>query len=334
MHLHCHKWWNWLLPVTCIHRVPKHSVGPCNGNLALCDRQYSEVSQIGTHGSPFDGTYSPFDNQGTSTIGQLEQGVRFLQAQTHMYMGELHLCHTSCLGKDAGTLEAWLSMLKGWMDGHPMEVVSLLLTNGGYVDIEEFDPAFKNSGIKDLVFVPSVTPGVLKMDEWPTFQQLIDNQMRLIAFVGLFPPHSYYLQPSTASNPKSNSSADYRANVGTTLYLLDEFAYFFETPYDTTDPSFGECALDRPPGSSPDGKMYIVNHFLDYKVISDNLLVPNRWADDRWADDRTNSATGRGSIGAQVARCHGKYGRNPKVVLVDWADSGNVVEAQNRMNGV
>ena len=75
----------------------------CNGNLALCSRLYSNVTQIGTHDSAFVGTL-PTDNQLISVTHQLDDGVRFLQAQTHVKNGVLELCHTSCIERDAGPL--------------------------------------------------------------------------------------------------------------------------------------------------------------------------------------------------------------------------------------
>lgn len=106
-----------------------------------------------------------------------------------------------------------------------------------------------------------------------------------------------------------------------------QFTYFFETPYDTTDPSFNQCTLDRPSGGSPDGRMYIVNHFLDQDILG--TYIP-----DNSADETTNAATGDGSIGAQVNLCTSTYGRVPNLVLVDMFDRGDVFTAQNALNGV
>lgn len=75
----------------------------CNGNAALCSRSYSNVTQIGTHDSAFVGIL-PTDNQLVSVTTQLDDGIRFLQAQTHVNDGVLHLCHTSCEELDAGPL--------------------------------------------------------------------------------------------------------------------------------------------------------------------------------------------------------------------------------------
>ena len=110
-------------------------------------------------------------------------------------------------------------------------------------------------------------------------------------------------------------------------YIIEEFNYFFETSYDTTDPKFPECSIDRPSGANPSGRLYLVNHFLDVDILG--IDVPNELA-----AAKTNAVTGTGSIGAQVAICVGLYGRYPNVVLVDYLDQGYPLLAQNAMNGV
>ena len=112
-------------------------------------------------------------------------------------------------------------------------------------------------------------------------------------------------------------------------YILDEFSYFFETPFDVTDPTFASCAVDRPPGASPSGRMYIVNHFLDIALFGSDVLIP-----DVAAIDKTNAATGSGSIGAQVAECEALYANAPKAVLVDYVSEGDVFTAERSMNGM
>ena len=100
---------------------------------------------------------------------------------------------------------------------------------------------------------------------------------------------------------------DYHADTSSVPYILDEFgSYIFETPYDTTDKTFPECTLDRPAGASPDGRMFIVNHFLDYGVFG--ITFP-----DQIDASVTNSVS---SILAQSDICFGDYGRLPNFVLV------------------
>lgn len=110
----------------------------------------------------------------------------------------------------------------------------------------------------------------------------------------------------------------------TLAYLLQ-----FETPYDTLDPSFPECSLNRPAGGDASTRMSIINHFLDTNLLGTGILIP-----DDAADYTTNAATGNGSIGAQCDLCTSIYGRVPNFVLVDFFDRGDVFTAQNTLNGV
>ena len=280
----------------------------CNLNAAVCDRKYSNVSYIGTHNSAFHGELDdPRVNQAMSVTAQLDSGIRFLQAQVHEVLGMLRMCHTSCALLDAGSLEDYLGEVKGWMDGHPDEVVTLLLVNGDNVDARAFDERFAETGLKDLAFIPSTSPDPLALDDWPTLAELIDARTPLVTFL--------------------SSAADESAHP----YLLSEFdAYFFETPFETTDPTFPSCALHRPANTGatpPEDRMFIMNHFLQDEILPD-VFIPA--ADDT---HETNAATGEGSIGAQVEVCVREWGRKPNFVLVDQFQRGAVFEAQAAMNG-
>lgn len=274
----------------------------CNGHPELCGRQYSNITSIGTHDSAFVGLL-PTDNQDVSVTDQLNAGIRFLQAQTHknLFGNTLELCHTSCLERDAGTLSAYLCTVKTWLDANPNEVVTILLVNGDNVDVSMVDDAYTSSGLKSYAYTPSTSP--LGLSAWPTLQEMISAGTRLVAFL------------DAGVNPS-------------VPYILDEFTYFFETPYDTTDPTFPQCTIDRPHGlTTADGRMYIVNHFLDLGL--GDIDIP-----DDAADNTTNAATGVGSIGAQADICIGLYERAPWGVLVDYFDKGDVFTAQNALNGL
>ena len=160
----------------------------CNGNAALCDRQYSNVTQIGTHDSAFVGAL-PQDNQDESVTAQLNAGIRFLQAQSRVDpFGTLSLCHTSCFLLDAGSVESYLITVKAWLDANPNEVLTLLLTNGDNVNVSMFDASFASSGIKSYAFVPASSPNTLLFDAWPTLQELITAGTRLVLFLGTYLP--------------------------------------------------------------------------------------------------------------------------------------------------
>jgi hypothetical protein len=139
------------------------------------------------------------------------------------------MCHTSCWLNDAGSLESYLSTIKSWLDANPSQVITLLLTNGDGVSISNFGDAFSSSGLLSYAYAPGST---LSMGQWPTIQGLIDSGNRLVAFLGKL-PHCF---SKVLLIPLTDSGAD----TSTVPYILDEFTYFFETPYDTTDPTFPE----------------------------------------------------------------------------------------------
>jgi hypothetical protein len=152
----------------------------CNGNAALCSRKYSNVTFIGAHDSAFVGIL-PTDNQLESVTSQLNGGIRFLQAQTHLKSGVLELCHTTCTEKDAGTLVSYLTTINTWMVANPNEVVTLLLTNGDGAAVSMFGAAMTTSGLSQFAYSPG---SKLSMSQWPTLQEMISAGDRLVMFLG------------------------------------------------------------------------------------------------------------------------------------------------------
>ncbi|ESZ98480.1 hypothetical protein SBOR_1142 [Sclerotinia borealis F-4128] len=271
----------------------------CNGYAELCGRKWSNISEIGTHDSAFVGEL-PTENQDIDVTAQLNAGIRFLQAQTHYFFGVLTLCHTSCFELDAGPAVNYLSDIKTWLDSNPNDVVTLLLTNGDYVPVGNFSAVMEASGLARYAYTP---PHQLAIDEWPTLQEMITAGDRLVMFL------------------------DYDANTNVAPYILPEFSYFFETAYDVTTPTFPTCTLDRPPGSDGAGLLPLINHYLDLDIFG--ILIP-----DRLAAPTTNAATGVGSIGAQADLCTAAWGRKPRVMLLDYFNTGNALAAQNTLNGL
>ncbi|KUI69745.1 hypothetical protein VM1G_05650 [Cytospora mali] len=268
----------------------------CNGYAGLCDKLYSNVTFIGSHDSAFVGIL-PTDNQFKSVSDQLSEGVRFLQAQTHNDDGTIELCHTSCTEKNAGSLEDYLVTIATFLDDNPNEVLTLLLTNQDGIVAADFAAAFVAAGADTYAYSPGST---LTMSEWPTLGDLIDAGTRLVVFMDY---------------PADNSVS----------YILAEFtSYIFETPYDTTDSSFPECSIDRPSGASADGRMYLVNHYLDYSLLG--IDIPNQLA--------ASTTNGETSILDQVSICTGLYGRNPNFILLDWISVGDAMTVQAYLNGV
>lgn len=169
----------------------------CNGEDALCDRLYSNVTFVGSHDSAFVGELLA-DNQLVSVADQLSLGVRFLQAQTHDKDGTIEMCHTSCLELDAGSLAEYLAPVKTFMDANPDEVLTLLLTNGDDIAVADYASVFSSVGLDEYVFTPS---GTLALADWPTLQTLIDDGTRLVVWMGMSLPHSAFLQSLARPKP-------------------------------------------------------------------------------------------------------------------------------------
>ncbi|KFX90396.1 hypothetical protein O988_08219 [Pseudogymnoascus sp. VKM F-3808] len=272
----------------------------CNGDPRLCGRKYSNVTQIGAHNSAFVGEL-PTQNQGLEVEGQLDMGIRFLQGQTHnlLNLGVLFMCHTSCFLLNTGPLVDYLERINTWMVAHPNEVVTLLLTNQDNVDVSVFGKAMVDSGLAKLAYTP---PKKLALNEWPTLQEMINSNKRLVMFL------------------------DYHADTAKVPYILDEFAYCFETPFSQTDPNFAQCSVDRPPSASSAGRFSIINHVLDLALTpgKDGVLIP-----DILEAEKTNSVA---SIMAQVGLCQKAHGATPNFILLDYVERGEAIKAQNMMN--
>lgn len=221
----------------------------------------------------------------------------------------IQLCHTKCSLRDAGPLLDYLTTVNEWMNANPNEVVTILLTNPDGATASAFGAVMQASGLSTWAYSPG---SKLTMTQWPTLQTMISNGDRLVMFLGESVLTSHFPLPSDLL---TRTTKDYEADTASVPYILDEFAYFFETAYDETDSSFPSCVLDRPSNSNGSGLMMLVNHYLDLSLFG--ILIPNAFL-----LPQTNAATGKGSVGAQADLCLQTWGRVPNVILVDFFSAG------------
>lgn len=269
---------------------------PCNGYPELCQRKYSNVTQVGAHNSPFVKRGNLASNQALDVTVQLNDGVRMcrlweeqsielaneasliVQGQTHMVNGVIYLCHTSCDVLNAGTLESYLSTIVTWVRAHPYDVVTILIANGDYIGVGNFTQAVQNSGLIPHLYTPPEIP--MGLDDWPTLSHMILTGKRVVLFM------------------------DYNANQTEVPYILDEFSQIWETPFNPTDNTF-PCVVDRPPYLPQDQarkRLYLINHNLNFEVSlgNFNLLIPN------FPEmNITNGVSGPGSLGLSAEQCTG-----------------------------
>lgn len=288
---------------------------PCNNYVELCQRKYSNITQVGCHNSPFVQKGSAAANQALDVTNQLDDGVRFLQAQMHWPVNDTvpHFCHTTCDILDAGRITDWLGQVKDWVAANRFEVVTILLENGNYSTPDLYVPYINQTGILDYVYTPPYQP--MNVTTWPTLAEMIIYNTRVVLFI------------------------DYMANQTAYPWWIDEFSNMWETPFDPTDQAF-PCTIQRPDGLSvEDGKnrLYLANHNLNAEVslLGSSLLVP---AVSEL--NQTNNVTGYGSVGLAANACIATYDRPPNVLNVDYYnyggsyDSGAVFQVAAALNNV
>ncbi|EXJ89170.1 hypothetical protein A1O3_02234 [Capronia epimyces CBS 606.96] len=289
----------------------------CNNSPDLCSKSYNNIVHLGAHDSPFvrDAStgFSTSGNQYYNSSVQLSAGVRLLSAQVHKTNGQWHLCHSSCDLLDAGLLSDWLKEVKEWLDKNADEVVTLLLVNSDNATPSELAQQFSAASITDYAYTPSSVTS--PPETWPTLQELISAGTRLLTFVAS-------LNTSTVTSSES--------------YLMDEFTFVFENPFDNTNVTDFTCTPDRPTsvkGNSQaaisSNRMALTNHFL-YKEGLFDIETPNT---DQI--NTTNSAGNSvGNLGYALSTCKTEYGKSSTFVLVDFFDQGPAIDAVDAMNGV
>ena len=324
-----------LLPFTLSAALPAQNGSvACNNSPALCSRSYSNITQLGAHDSPFLRDASTDNSQSgnqyvwqpqvrqhqltdyrlVNTTSQLNAGVRLVTAQVHNNTGSLHLCHTSCDLLDAGRLSTWLKEIKTWMDTNLNEVVTILLVNSDSSSAAQLHQEFVTAGIDKYGFVPPQNNQALQT--WPTLQSLIAANTRLITFIA-------DLDPSTTK-------------AAGAPYLLNEFTFVFENPFQVTSANNFSCIPDRPSAVAGNieeaissSRLSLVNHFLDIEEAF-GITVP-----DVANAELTNANSGVvGNLGTAAADCAQKFGKQPNYLLVDFFDQGSAIDTVDKINGI
>lgn len=287
---------------------------PCNNYVEFCQRKYGNITEVAAHNSPFVRDGSAAANQELGVKTQLDDGIRLLQAQMQWATNDTvpHFCHTSCDILDAGPITDWLSQVEEWVSEHPFDVVTILLGNGNYSLAEMYAPYIEQTGITKWAYVPPSLP--VGIDQWPTLEELILNQNRVIMLM------------------------DYETQPQKYPWLIDEFSVMWETPFDPTDISF-PCTVERPPNQEvhvSKDRMYMTNHNYNVEITAfgATILVPATTL-----LNQTNGVEGEGSLGEGAHTCLADWDRPPTFLNVDYYNYGNpgpgsVFQVAAEMNGV
>ncbi|TFK35682.1 PLC-like phosphodiesterase [Crucibulum laeve] len=280
----------------------------CNGRTELCERPYGNVTFLGAHDS-FAASGNPFALARTQEIdvaAQLKLGVRMLQAQGRMNNNKLHFCHTSCGLFDGGSVEDYLKKVKTFLDQNSNEVLTLIFTNPENISVAEvWKPAFDNSGISDLAYVPNEP--IPKRDDWPTLGDMIETKKRVVVFLD-----------KGAAAPEGGALVD---------FILPQFQMIWEDKYSSTDDKF-PCKVDRTEKPlAPVDQLNMINHNLNLNIFPIGpVLIPHRLV-----APKTNSVN---TIFSHAYGCSNfTEERAPNFVMLDFVNVGQGMEAVNRLNG-
>ncbi|RGP68119.1 hypothetical protein FLONG3_8293 [Fusarium longipes] len=285
----------------------------CNNYVELCKRKYGNITMVGCHNSPFVRPGNSGSNQELEVETQLNDGVRFLQAQIQFPANSSvpHFCHSTCDLLDAGPITDWLTRVRKWVDSHPYDVVTILLGNGNYSHPDLYVPYIQESGILKYVYQAPYLP--MSLEDWPTLESMIVRGKRVVMFI------------------------DYVSDQKKYPWLLDEFTQMWETPFDPLDRDF-PCTVQRPPDlsdKSAKNRLYLMNHNLnaEFNVFGAEILVPAVAL-----LNETNNVTGYGSLGLAANNCRSDWGRAPNILNVDYYNyggfPGSVFEVAAQMNNV
>lgn len=229
-----------LSPVACSGAAPQADLlfpelaGPpaadaCNGDPELCDRRYDAVAYPTTHNamSASDmGFWSA--NQRGSISRQLQDGIRALMLDTHTFTlrpGDKRpwLCHKFCLLGGMPLVDG-LREVRAFMDGHPREIITIILES--HAPADRTRDAFAQSGLLELAHVQRADR------PWPTLRELIGTGRRLVVFTD--------------------------QGGGKWPWFHDEFAFVFENPFAAWRDTDFACGVDRGLRAG----LFVLNHFI------------------------------------------------------------------------
>ncbi len=189
----------------------------------------------GTHGAAVDEAIAEYGRD------VLPAALRLREATNLTPEGptEPYLCHAICeLG--ATKLEPTLAAIRGWLETHPREVVTLFIQDE--VSPKDTAAVFQSSGLLSLVYTPTAGK------PWPTLRTMIDDNKRVVVL------------------------SENRGGGSTYPWNLQGFDWIQDTPYDAMKAADFSCDLLR---GKADGSLFLVNHWLNRPQhrVSDSAKV-------------------------------------------------------------
>ena len=261
------------------------SYAQCNGSIDLCSKQYNEVAYLTTHNafnSDEDGLLFP--NQSNNIASQLNDGVRGLMIDVYDHFGTPTAYH-SVFALGTIPLSDILNDIKTFLDNNPNEIVTIILEC--YVTANDIEDEINQSGLSSYLYTHNTV--------WPTLQNMIDNDNRLVIF--------------TDVDDASSSQNWYH-------YVWD---YAVETHYSVATINDFTCDFNR---GDPLNDLFILNHFITDATLGYGLYT------------ESNNVNANPFFINRALDCQNQTNKFPNFVTVDYYELGGGLAVVDQLNGL
>jgi hypothetical protein len=230
----------------------------------------------------YDGPFL-FPNQSFDVAQQLQDGVRGLMLDVYWLNNQVTLYHgSSFLGTQP--LVDVLIDIRDFLQANPSEVVSIIFEAD--VTATQMNDVFIQSGI--LSYAHQQVAG----QPWPTLQDMIANDKRLVVFSDVddgqaYPWYHYVWDHAVETHFSANSRADF------------------------------DCAFNR---GVPTNSLFILNHFVTAPTLGTGIL------------DSAAAVNSNPYFSGRAMDCWVATGKMPNFLTVDFYEQGNVMAVKDAIN--
>jgi len=261
------------------------SYAQCNGSVDLCSKQYNEVAYLTTHNafnSDEDGLLFP--NQTYNIASQLNDGVRGLMIDVYDHFGTPTAYH-SVFALGTIPLSDIFNDIKTFLDNNPNEIVTIILEC--YVTANDIEDEINQSGLFNYLYAHNAI--------WPTLQNMIDNNNRLVIF--------------TDVDDASSSQSWYH-------YVWE---YAVETHYSVGNINDFTCDFNR---GDAVNDLFIFNHFVTDGTLGYGLY------------NESNDVNANPFFINRALDCQNQTNKFPNFVTVDYYELGDGLAVVDQLNGL
>ena len=258
----------------------------CNGSLDLCSKQYNEVAYLTTHNafnSDQDGLLFP--NQTYNIASQLNDGVRGLMIDVYNDLFGTPVVYHSIIALGYIPLSDIFNDIKIFLDNNPNEVITIILEC--YVTANDIEDEINQSGLSNYLYTHNAT--------WPTLQNMIDNDNRLVIF----------------------SDVDDASSSQNWYHYVWEYAV--ETHYSVGNINDFTCDFNR---GDPLNDLFIFNHFVTDATLGYGLY------------NESNDVNANPFFINRALNCQTQTNKFPNFVTVDYYELGDGLAVVDQLNGV